>query len=46
MPVGVPVFALGRNPFIAWGGTSLRALACEVVPSELDSLKEGISSGR
>ncbi len=30
MPVGVPVFALGRNPFIAWGGTNLRALASDL----------------
>ncbi len=30
MPVGIPVFALGRNPFIAWGGTNLRALASDL----------------
>jgi penicillin amidase len=30
MPVGVPVFALGRNPSIAWGGTNLRALASDL----------------
>ena len=30
MPVGVPVFALGRTPFIAWGSTNLHALASDL----------------
>lgn len=28
---GVPVFAIGRNPAIAWGGTNLRAAASDLV---------------
>jgi penicillin amidase len=30
MPVGLPFFAIGRNPHLAWGGTNLRALATEL----------------
>lgn len=30
MPVGLPFFAIGRNPFLAWGGTNLRAMATEL----------------
>jgi penicillin amidase len=28
---GLPVFAIGRNPWIAWGGTNLRASASDMV---------------
>jgi penicillin amidase len=27
---GLPIFAIGRNPWIAWGGTNLRALSSEL----------------
>ena len=31
MPVGVPIFALGRNRHIAWGGTNMRNEATDFV---------------
>jgi penicillin amidase len=31
MVPGVPVFALGRNPWLAWGGTNLRAASSDLV---------------
>lgn len=31
MPPGVPVFAIGRNENISWGGTNLRALSSDLV---------------
>jgi penicillin amidase len=31
MVPGVPVFAIGRNPRIAWGGTNLRAASSDLV---------------
>ncbi|MCG6970838.1 MAG: penicillin acylase family protein [Gammaproteobacteria bacterium] len=31
MVPGVPVFAIGRNPWIAWGGTNLRAASSDLV---------------
>ncbi len=31
MPVGLPVFAIGRNPWIAWGGTNMRAAASDLI---------------
>jgi len=31
MPVGLPVFAIGRNPSIAWGGTNMRAAASDLI---------------
>ncbi|MEE8433269.1 MAG: penicillin acylase family protein [bacterium] len=30
MPAGVPIIALGRNPYIAWGGTNLRAASSDL----------------
>ena len=30
MGVGLPVFAIGRNPQIAWGGTNMRAASSEL----------------
>jgi penicillin amidase len=31
MGAGLPVFAIGRNPWIAWGGTNLRAASSDLV---------------
>ncbi|MGB0748022.1 MAG: penicillin acylase family protein [Magnetospiraceae bacterium] len=31
MPPGVPAFAFGRTPHIAWGGTNLRGLSSDLV---------------
>lgn len=31
MPPGLPVFAIGRNEHISWGGTNLRALSSDLV---------------
>ncbi len=31
MPVGLPIFALGRTPHIAWGGTNMRAASSDLV---------------
>ncbi|MEM7123253.1 MAG: penicillin acylase family protein [Pseudomonadota bacterium] len=31
MGAGLPVFAIGRNPSIAWGGTNLRAASSDLV---------------
>lgn len=31
MPAGLPFFALGRNPRIAWGGTNMRAASSDLV---------------
>jgi penicillin amidase len=31
MPTGLPVFAIGRNEWISWGGTNMRAAASELV---------------
>ena len=48
MPPGLPVFAIGRNPHIAWGGTNLRAASSdlydvgEVPESEIAERREPI----
>ncbi|TVR78414.1 MAG: penicillin acylase family protein [Rhodospirillales bacterium] len=31
MVPGLPLFAIGRNPWIAWGGTNMRALSSDLV---------------
>ncbi|MCP5364954.1 MAG: penicillin acylase family protein [Hyphomicrobiales bacterium] len=31
MVPGLPIFAIGRNPWIAWGGTNMRATASDLV---------------
>ena len=31
MVPGLPIFAIGRNPWIAWGGTNMRAAASDLV---------------
>ncbi len=31
MPPGLPIFGLGRNPDIAWGGTNMRAASSDLV---------------
>ncbi|MBK8176439.1 MAG: penicillin acylase family protein [Rhodospirillales bacterium] len=31
MPAGLPIFAIGRNPHIAWGGTNMRAASSDLV---------------
>ena len=30
MPAGLPIFALGRNPHMAWGGTNMRAAVSDL----------------
>ncbi len=40
MAPGLPIFAIGRNPWIAWGGTNMRAAS-----SELYELSQG-SAGK
>ncbi|MCP4330657.1 MAG: penicillin acylase family protein [Alphaproteobacteria bacterium] len=48
MASGLPLFAIGRNPAVAWGGTNLRAAASELVdlselsPPEITSRQETI----
>jgi penicillin amidase len=48
MGVGLPIFAIGRNERIAWGGTNLRAAASDLVdisglpPDEIQSHREKI----
>ncbi|MDJ0948180.1 MAG: penicillin acylase family protein [Alphaproteobacteria bacterium] len=31
MAAGLPVFAIGRNPWIAWGGTNMRAASSDLI---------------
>jgi penicillin amidase len=31
MVPGLPIFAIGRNPWIAWGGTNMRAAASDLI---------------
>ena len=48
MAPGLPIFAIGRNPHIAWGGTNMRAASSDLydvsaVPaSEIDERQESI----
>ena len=48
MAPGLPIFAIGRNPHIAWGGTNMRAASSDLydvsgVPaSEIDERRESI----
>ena len=48
MAPGLPIFAIGRNPHIAWGGTNMRAASSDlydvsgVPPSEIDERRESI----
>lgn len=37
---GLPVLALGRNPWIAWGGTSLHAASSELVDVSAEPMTE------
>lgn len=49
MGPGLPVFAIGRNPSIAWGGTNMRAASSDLVdvsvldPDAIESRDETIS---
>ena len=49
MAPGLPIFAIGRNPWISWGGTNMRAASSElydlsgVEESELVAREEAIS---
>ena len=49
MGPGLPVFAIGRNPSIAWGGTNMRAASSDLVdvssldPDVIESRDETIS---
>ena len=48
MAPGLPIFAIGRNPYIAWGGTNMRAASSdlydvsEVPTSEIEERSESI----
>ena len=48
MAPGLPIFAIGRNPHVAWGGTNMRAASSDlydvsaVPPSEIDERRESI----
>jgi penicillin amidase len=48
MVPGLPVFAIGRNPWIAWGGTNMRAMSSDLVdlshvpPGKLAERRESI----
>lgn len=45
---GLPIFAIGRNPWISWGGTNMRAASSDLVdisnlpPAEIRQRKENI----
>jgi penicillin amidase len=41
---GLPVFAIGRNPWIAWGGTNMRASASDLV--DVSAFPDGEKPGR
>ena len=49
MGPGLPVFAIGRNPSIAWGGTNMRAASSDLVdvsgldPDSIEARDETIS---
>ncbi len=48
---GMPFVAMGRNPWIAWGGTNLHALASELVdvsdePEEAFEIREEVTAAR
>jgi penicillin amidase len=42
MPAGLPVVAIGRNPWIAWGGTSLHAASSELFDVSGEALEERV----
>ena len=48
MAPGLPIFAIGRNPYIAWGGTNMRAASSDLYDvsdlpaSEIDERSESI----
>jgi penicillin amidase len=44
MVPGLPLFAIGRNPGIAWGGTNMRAAASDLV--DLSTVPDGVISER
>lgn len=44
MVPGLPLFAIGRNPKIAWGGTNMRAAASDLV--DLSAVPDGVISER
>ena len=41
---GLPLFAIGRNPWIAWGGTNMRASASDLI--DVSALPEAEKSAR
>jgi len=43
MVPGLPIFAIGRNPWIAWGGTNMRATASDLVDVSQLAPKDVIS---
>ncbi len=49
MVPGLPLFAIGRNPDVAWGGTNMRASASDLIdvhelpPSEMSERREHIA---
>jgi penicillin amidase len=40
MPTGFPVVAIGRNPHLAWGGTSLHAAATDLFDASGETITE------
>lgn len=40
MPTGFPIVGIGRNPHIAWGGTSLHAAASDLFDASTQNLSE------
>ncbi len=44
MVPGLPLFAIGRNPWIAWGGTNMRASASDLV--DVATLSDSARSSR
>lgn len=44
MAPGLPIFAIGRNPWIAWGGTNMRAASSELY--DLSGIAEGELTAR
>jgi penicillin amidase len=40
MPAGFPIVAIGRNPWIAWGGTALHAASSDLIDASTLALSE------
>jgi penicillin amidase len=44
MPAGLPVVAIGRNPWLAWGGTSLHAASSDLFDASGMALTERVET--